>query len=158
METWELAARESIRDLVARYNASGDAGRFEETLALFAFDAVVKIVGGRTYAGREEIRTLFTAAAESSAAKDPADAHASPSFIRHFTATHQIDLRGRERAAGRCYYAVLTGAGLDHWGRYVDSYVEANGQWQFAKRVVSVDGAVLGGWGDRAQQRLGRTD
>ena len=28
MQLWELTARESIRDLVTRYNSNGDAGRF----------------------------------------------------------------------------------------------------------------------------------
>ena len=36
MELWELVARESIRDLVARYNANGDSGRFDQVLELFA--------------------------------------------------------------------------------------------------------------------------
>ncbi len=39
MESWELDAREQIRDLVARYNAKGDAGRLDDMLELFAPDA-----------------------------------------------------------------------------------------------------------------------
>ena len=35
MELWEIDAREQIRDLVARYNANGDSGRFAPMLALF---------------------------------------------------------------------------------------------------------------------------
>ena len=42
---WELVARESIRDLVARYNANGDSGRFDQVMALFAPDAVMEIEG-----------------------------------------------------------------------------------------------------------------
>ena len=30
METWELLARECIRDTVARYNHAGDTGRFDD--------------------------------------------------------------------------------------------------------------------------------
>ena len=41
MELWELEARESIRDLVARYNANGDSGRFDPMLELFAEDATL---------------------------------------------------------------------------------------------------------------------
>ena len=41
MELWELTARESIRDLVARYNANADTGRFDQVLELFAPDAVM---------------------------------------------------------------------------------------------------------------------
>ena len=36
MELDELIAREAIRDLVARYNAGADGGRFDEVVALFA--------------------------------------------------------------------------------------------------------------------------
>ena len=32
----ELIARESIRDLVARYNANGDSGRFDQVVELMA--------------------------------------------------------------------------------------------------------------------------
>ena len=71
MEFWELSAREAIRDLVARYNANGDSGRFDELLALFAEDALVE-VPPRSYRGREEIRTLFTGAAR------PADGNRAP--------------------------------------------------------------------------------
>ena len=54
MEHWELDAREQLRDLVARYNANGDTGRFEQVLDLFAPDAVMEIGDGRTYTGRDE--------------------------------------------------------------------------------------------------------
>ena len=45
MEHWELIARESIRDLVARYNANGDSGRFDPMLELFAEDATMELPG-----------------------------------------------------------------------------------------------------------------
>jgi hypothetical protein len=38
MELWELAARESIRDRIARWNAGGDAGRFAEMVMVLAPD------------------------------------------------------------------------------------------------------------------------
>ena len=59
------------------------------------------------------------------------------------------------RARGRCYFAVLTEDGLDHWGRYVDVYARdpADGTWRFAHRRISLDGSVPGGWADRAERR-----
>ncbi|MEN8161040.1 MAG: nuclear transport factor 2 family protein [Myxococcota bacterium] len=139
METWELVAREAIRDLVARYNANGDAGRFGPMLELFAEDAVLEIPGS-THRGKAEIRALFEGVSgrtgEGRAAR----------LIRHFTATHQIDVLSETEARGRAYYAVLTDRGLDHWGRYVDEYRRIDGRWLFWRRKVTTDGELPGGW------------
>jgi len=134
VELWELVARESIRDLVARYNANGDSGRFDQVLELFAPDAVMEIVGEAPRVGHEEIRTIFTGAA------GRADWGDHPVYLRHVTGTHQIDLVDEAHATGRCYYFVLTHIGLDHWGRYFDEYRVVSGAWRFARRTVTVDG------------------
>jgi hypothetical protein len=134
MERWEAVARESIRDLVARYNANGDTGRFAQVLELFAPDAVMDIGGGRTYDGLDEIATIFTGV------RDHVSSSSALTYVRHLTATHQIDLVDQSTATGRCYYQVLTSVGLDHWGRYMDEYRVIEGQWRFARRRVTVDG------------------
>ncbi|MDZ7673986.1 MAG: nuclear transport factor 2 family protein [Acidimicrobiales bacterium] len=135
MEPWELEAREAIRDLVARYNANGDSGRFEQVIELFAHDAVMELDDG-TYRGRDEIMTIFTGARDR-----VAPTQEKPAYLRHMTATHQIDLSDADHAAGRCYYQVLTPVGLDHWGRYLDAYRRVDGRWLFARRRATVDGA-----------------
>jgi len=144
VEAWECAAREAIRDLVARYNANGDAGRFDAVLALFADDAVL-VTPDAAHRGRAAIRALFESTARRTG---DADAGGRARLVRHFTSTHQIDVESENEASGRCYYAVLTERGLDHWGRYVDAYRRVDGAWLFAQRRVSVDAAVPGGWGD----------
>jgi hypothetical protein len=133
MEQWEVTARESIRDLVARYNANGDTGRFAQVMELFAPDAVMDISEGRVYSGHDEILTIFTGTQDRTSSKEPI-------YLRHLTATHQIDIIDESKATGRCYYQVLTSVGLDHWGRYVDEYRVVDGQWRFARRRVTVDG------------------
>ena len=132
MESWELDAREQIRDLVARYNAKGDAGRLDEMLELFAPDGELEFEA-RVYRGRDEIRAMFADAVRSTVER-------SGGLARHFTATHQIDFVDRERAHGRCYFQVLTESGLDHWGRYVDAYRRVDGRWRFATRRIDLDG------------------
>jgi len=141
MEPFELAARESIRDLVARYNANGDAGRFDAMLALFAEDATLELPDG-VQQGKSAIRTLF----EGVAKRTGGGTGQSARFIRHFTATHQIDVVSENEARGRCYFAVLTERGLDHWGRYVDEYRRVGGRWLIERRKVTVDAAVPGAW------------
>lgn len=137
MDLDELLAREQIRDLVARYNANGDAGRYEQVLELFAPDAVMELPDA-TYRGRDEIRTVFTGAA--------ADFSAQSNFryVRHNTSTHQIDLTGPTSAEGRLYFFVIMAHGLDHWGRYRDRYTVVDGQWRFEHRRVFVDGYADG--------------
>jgi len=134
MDGWELAARESIRDLVARYNSNGDTGRFDEVVDLFAPDAVMVAGEGREKVGQDQIRSIFTSAKENARFGD------NPVYLRHMTATHQIDVVDASSARGRCYYIVLTAIGVDHWGRYIDEYKTVDGRWKFARRRVTVDG------------------
>ena len=134
MEPWELAAREEIRDLVARYNANGDSGRFEQVLELFAPDAVMEIGDGQAYTGYDQIIEIFIGARNRAAHGD------HPMYLRHMTATHQIDVIDETTARGRCYYQVLTAVGLDHWGCYIDDYRSVDGRWRFSRRRVTVDG------------------
>jgi hypothetical protein len=134
MELWEIEAREEIRDLVARYNANGDAGRIDQLLDLFAPDAVMAVLGGAERRGREEIRTIFTQAL------GMPKWDGGPIHVRHMTATLQIDLVDPSHAKSRCYYAVITPIGLDHWGRYIDEYRIVEGLWRFSDRRVSLDG------------------
>jgi uncharacterized protein (TIGR02246 family) len=141
MDLDELMAREQIRDLVSRYNSTADSARFEETLELFAPDAVMD-TDGEIHEGRDGIRAMFESARDSLAA------HAAgvPNYLRHHTSTLQIDVLGPDRARGRCYYQVILPHGLDHWGRYLDEYGVVAGRWVFTKRREILDGYIEGGW------------
>jgi uncharacterized protein (TIGR02246 family) len=137
----ELIAREAVRDLVARYNANADSGRFDEVVELFAPDAVLELPG-ELHEGRDAIAAMFRSVRERVVASAPAGVKP---HLRHYTATLQIDVDGPERAHSRCYFAVLMPHGLDHWGRYVDEFVCTDGVWQFARRQVTTDGRREGG-------------
>jgi uncharacterized protein (TIGR02246 family) len=143
MDLQELIARESIRDLVARYNANGDSGRLDQMMELFAEDAVMQIDGGDAHEGRAAIRRFFESAVDGFADVE------GPVLVRHSVTTHVIDVTGPETATGRAYFTVFLADGPDHWGRYVDDYRRVDGLWRFAKRRVSTDGRVPGGWADR---------
>ena len=141
MEQWQLEAREAIRDLVARYNANGDSGRFEQVVELFAPDAVMELDDG-VRRGHDEILSIFTGTRDRLRAEGTDGA--PPGRLFHFTTTHQIDLIDRSTARGRAYYQVLTSIGLDHWGRYIDEYRTVDGVWKFARRRVTTDGRAPG--------------
>ncbi len=154
MELWEISARESIRDLTTRYNSNGDAGRFANVRELFHDDAVMDLEGV-VKTGLDEIITIFTgtqsklhnvnvkadASTDGNADTGAPKERAALPYVRHFTATHQIDLVDEHNATGRLYFFVVTPIGPDHWGRYTDTYrTNAAGQWKFARRHVKVDG------------------
>ncbi|HEY1278913.1 MAG TPA: nuclear transport factor 2 family protein [Acidimicrobiales bacterium] len=146
MEVWEVVARESIRDLVARYNANGDAGRVPQVLELFASDAVMELgdPGSSTlHTGLDEIALIFTGTKERWTAE--ATDRGAPPYVRHNVSTHQIDVRDESHATGRCYFFVIMDHGLDHWGRYLDEYAVVDGQWRFTRRAVRVDGRTATG-------------
>jgi hypothetical protein len=134
MEIWELLARESVRDLVARYNANGDTGRFDQVVELFAPNAIMDIGDGQPKNGREEIRTIFTGALDGARFGD------HQVYLRHVTGTLQIDILDQATVRSRCYYFVITDVGLDHWGRYFDEFRLVDGAWKFSHRRVTVDG------------------
>lgn len=146
--TEEAVARESIRDLVARYNGLGDRGRFADLLELFVPDAAMELRrrghdDHRRYEGRVEIESIFTGVSDQVEGRD--DSRPAVAFVRHLTATHVIDLGDDgDTATGSCYFQVLTDTGLDHWGRYADRYVRADGRWRFAERVVTTEGWAEG--------------
>lgn len=142
METWELIARESIRDIVARYNSNGDRGRIDEMMTLFTPDAHLQVPGHAAQEGIDAIRTFFTTVAGGD------DNSFELTSLHHHIATHQIDIIDEQLARGRCYFAVYTQEGLDHWGRYIDEYHCHDGKWKFQRREVRVDGITPGGWAD----------
>lgn len=129
----DLLAREAIRDLVVRYNSYGDSGLIDRMIGLFAPDATVE-VNGVAYQGVDDLRRMFGGVSERTSGPE-----GRPAYLRHCTATHQIDLVDDSTATGRSYFLVLTSAGLDHWGRYLDGYRVVDGEWRFARRRVLTD-------------------
>jgi uncharacterized protein (TIGR02246 family) len=151
MDLWELEARESIRDLVARYNANGDSGRIDPMAELFADEAVMTIAPDTQHEGRKAIHAFFSGVAAGTRGGD-----GGVKFIRHYTATHQIDVLSPGEARGRCYYVVLTDRGVDHWGRYIDEYRRIDGRWQFWRRTCTTDGRAEGSWAQASSERRAR--
>lgn len=141
MEPWELVGREAVRDLVARYTWAGDRGRSAELAGLFALDGVLDVGdhGGR-WEGRDQITRQLDAVAERVAV-----AGTSPGPVRHHVSSIVIEAMTPTEAAASSYFVVLTGIGVDHWGRYRDRLAAGpDGVWRFVERSVRVDGHTPG--------------
>jgi hypothetical protein len=132
----ELVSRESIRDLIARYNHAGDRGRLGELVSCFAQDGVMDLEGVAPLTGRAAIQAHLMGVAERLAA------NTRRATLRHHVSSVRIELSNAERAEAWSYFSVFTEIGLDHWGRYADRLVRQGDEWLFALRRVRVDGAA----------------
>jgi hypothetical protein len=137
MEMWELVAREQIRDTLARYNWSGDAGRLDGLAETFCADGVLEIRGLQPLRGRPEI-AAFLGTVTSNAA---VNMHVKP-VVRHNVANVLFTELTPDQAHVSCYFTVVTHIGLDHFGRYRDILVPDADTWLIKHRNVSTDWAA----------------
>lgn len=138
MEIWEVVAREQIRDTLARYNWSGDAGRVDDLAGTFCPDGVLEIRGARSLRGRGEIARFLTGVTADVATTA---AHSRP-VVRHLITNVLFGELTADQALVRSYFTVVTHIGLDHVGRYRDVLVPAEGSWLIKRRTVSTDWAA----------------
>src|SRR6516225_9964629 len=134
---WELVARERIRDTLARYNWSGDAGRLDGLAETFCPDGVLEIRGLEPLRGRTAIASFLggvTGTVAGSAGVKP--------VVRHNVANVLFTGLTAGRAEVSSYFTVVTHIGLDHFGRYRDTLVPDGDAWLIKHRKVSTDWAA----------------
>ena len=126
MQHWELAAREAIRDTIARYNHAGDRGRFDDMIAAFLPDGVLELDGGARHEGRDALRAFFSHVGDDR----------GMTVLRHNVTNTLIDVQSPKAATARSYFTVLTDIGVDHWGTYHDRFAPVGARWLLAHRSV----------------------
>lgn len=137
MQMWEMVARERIRDTLALYTWSGDAGRIDELTRSFCPDGELEVRGTATATGRTAIAKFL-----GGVAAPPANAQVSSAvkrIVRHTLSNIRFTDLAPERAQVSSYFTVFTEIGLDHYGRYRDVFVPVGDAWLIAHRFVSTD-------------------
>lgn len=137
MEMWELVARERIRDTLARYNWSGDAGDVDGLAATFCADGVLEIRGIEPLCGRSAIASFLGGVT----GKVARGADVKP-VVRHNIANIVFVALTRDAARVCSYFTVVTHIGLDHFGRYRDTLVPDGDAWRIKHRKVTTDWAA----------------
>lgn len=141
MEMWELVAREQIRDTLARYNWSGDAGRLDGLAETFCTDGILEIRGVEPLRGRTEIASFLSGVTGGVAAEASLKAGVKP-VVRHNVANVLFTGLSPDQAQVSSYFTVVTQIGLDHFGRYRDTLAPEGGTWLIKHRKVSTDWAA----------------
>jgi len=134
---WELIAREQIRDTLARYNWSGDAGRIDDLAATFCADGVLEIRGLEPLRGRSQIAAFLAGLT----GKVAVNADVKP-VVRHNLTNVLFTSLTPDQANVSSYFTVFTHVGLDHFGRYRDTLVPDGDTWLLSHRTVSTDWAA----------------
>jgi SnoaL-like domain len=137
MELWELAARERIRDTLARYNWSGDALRLDELAETFCEEGGLELRGSEPVCGRAAIVGLLGGVV--SAPNATAQASAVKRIVRHNVTNIRFTDMSPDEARVACYFTVFTEIGLDHYGRYRDVFEPVGDDWLIRHRFVSTD-------------------
>ena len=137
VDIWELVVRERIRDTLARYNWSGDAGRLDDLADTFCADGVLEIRGFEPLRGRSAIVAFL-----GGVTRNVADTVDVKPIVRHNVANVFFDEVTRDHAQVSCYFTVVTHIGLDHVGRYRDTFTPDGGIWRIRHRKVSTDWAA----------------
>jgi hypothetical protein len=137
MELWELAARERIRDTLARYNWSGDALRLDELAETFCEEGELELRGGESLHGRAQIVELLggVVSAPNATTREPRVKR----IVRHNVTNIRFTNVSPDEARVACYFTVFTEIGLDHYGRYRDVFAPVDDDWLIRHRFVSTD-------------------
>lgn len=128
----ELADKEAIRVLLARYCHLHAAHDFAGVVALFAEDGCFENIAGTAH-GRSGILAVYESL------NPPAGSHLER---KHFTTDVLIDLQGDRAQAESQFLLVRQHAGgliAAAAGRYQDALTRGADGWQFMKRKVHVD-------------------
>lgn len=139
MEMWQLVAREQIRDTLARYNWSGDAGDLDGLAETFCSDGALEIRGLGPLRGRSAIAAFLRGVT----GKIAVDVDVKP-IVRHNVTNLLFTELEPGQARVTSYFTVITHIGLDHCGRYRDILVPDGGTWLIKRRQVSTDWAAPG--------------
>ncbi len=139
-----MSAREAVRHTIASYTYAADNGRFEDVAALFAVDGMLEVqgTGGAVAHGRDAILGFFRGVGSDVVTTAP------PGRMQHHVSSVRVDIVSPADATATSYFTVMTGAGVDHWGRYKDRFVPEGDRWVFAHRLVRTDGHTPGGWAE----------
>ena len=123
----ELSDREAIRELPVRYCDCVWRNDIDGLVGLFADDAFFVVKGREREAvtkGRADLKKMY----------EQALGDVNP---RPYIHNHVVELRGGNRAIGRCYVELRSAKSNMEWigtGFYEDEYAKVGDFWKFASR------------------------
>lgn len=133
----QAADRTQIQYTLAVYCNSVDSGDVEGVVSVFMPDGRLELSSGTKAAGRDAIRAFYTPVI-GPARTDRAPDGSLP-LLRHNLTTSRVEFVDADTAQGWTYFMSLTKHGLDHAGRYIDTFRRQGERWLIADRRIVVE-------------------
>jgi hypothetical protein len=135
MQPWETEARLGVQKAMTDYGRYVDSGQLARLSALFTEPCHYDLGASAPLTDRaailehgERLRDKFR--------NDPA----FQGRVRHHLSMPSVEFTNESEAKATSYFLTLGRTGPDHWGVYRDVLVRTDDGWQFARRVVVVEG------------------
>ncbi len=128
MTAHEVAALAQIHQLLAKCAQAGDTRRAEDYAGCFTADGVLQLAH-ETITGQDAIAAWMHAPSPI-----PPPPGAAPGFVSHHLTTCHVIFADLQSATARTYWLVMSAAGLDHSGYYVDQLRCVDAAWRISCR------------------------
>ena len=148
-------ARVQIQHTMAVYCNSVDSGDVEGVVCAFMEDGRLELSSGAKPVGRAAIRAFYTPVIGPDRPDRMPDG-AIP-LLRHNLTTSRVEFTDDDTAQGWTYFLSLTRHGLDHAGRYVDTFKRQGERWLIAERRIAVEWYASPSWYEQVRLKVPRS-
>jgi hypothetical protein len=152
MSADQTAARVQIHYTMALYCNSVDSGDIEGVVSAFAEDGRLELSSGTKVAGRAAIRAFYVPVI--GAERQDCGPDGAIPLLRHNLTTSRVELVDGDTAKGATYFISMTRHGLDHTGRYLDTFVRQADRWLIADRRIVVEWYGSPSWYEQVRLKV----
>ncbi len=149
-----IQAREQIHHTMAVYCNSVDSGDVEGVVSVFMEDGKLELSSGTKPVGRAAIRAFYMPVIGPDRPDRMPDG-AIP-LLRHNLTTSRVEFTDDDTAQGWTYFMSLTRHGLDHAGRYLDTFRRQGERWLIADRRIAVEWYASPSWYEQVRLKVRR--
>lgn len=154
MTTDNSLARVQIQHTMAVYCNCVDSGDADGVAGVFMPQARLELSSGSQAQGREAIRAFY--AAVIGPARPDRQSDGSIPLLRHNLTTSRVEFSDDVTAQGWTYFMSLTQFGLDHAGRYLDTFQRDGDRWLIADRRIVVEWYASPSWYEQVRLKAAR--
>ncbi|MCE2878393.1 MAG: nuclear transport factor 2 family protein [Comamonadaceae bacterium] len=155
MSSDNTTARVQIQRTMAIYCTCVDSGDADAVADTFMPEARLELSSGTKVAGREAIRAFYTSVV--GAGRPDRLPDGTIALLRHNLTTSRVEFIDDNRAQGWTYFMTLSRFGMDHAGRYIDTFCRHGERWLIEDRRIVVEWYGSPSWYEQVRLKAANT-